>query len=223
MSKRFLISVATAALIAGSGFANAQGTGPAGGNGGAAMQGSPSAAPTERGGAMTRDDAAPARGAEPGMKSSQSDEKMAPGAKRSAQDSAPGQKGKMNAETRDSGKMDKDMKAEDGAKGRTAAESKTGEKSNATTGQAAAGGKLSTEQRTKITSVIRERHIQPQTNINFSVSVGTRVPRDVRFYPLPTEIVTVYPDWRGYEFFLVNDQIIVVNPRTMEIVALLDA
>lgn len=96
-------------------------------------------------------------------------------------------------------------------------------RSQTTTGQAGAGAKLSTEQRTKITSVIREQRVQPETNVNFNISVGTRVPRTVHFHPLPTEIVTVNPDWRGYEFFLVRDQIIVVNPRTFEIVAVLDA
>ncbi len=35
--------------------------------------------------------------------------------------------------------------------------------------------------------------------------------------------MTIYPDWQGYEYFLVNDQIIVVNPRTLQIVAVLDA
>ena len=56
-------------------------------------------------------------------------------------------------------------------------------------GQAGAGAKLSTEQRTKITTVIKGQHVQPVTNVNFSISVGTRVPRDVSFHPLPTEIV----------------------------------
>jgi len=71
--------------------------------------------------------------------------------------------------------------------------------------------------------VIRDQHIAPVTNVNFSISVGARVPRDVSFHPLPTEIVTIYPDWRGYEFILVNDQIVVIDPRTFEIVAVLDA
>src|SRR3979411_3021258 len=95
--------------------------------------------------------------------------------------------------------------------------------STTTTGQAGAGAKLSTEQRTKITTVIKSQHVQPVTNVNFSISVGTRVPRNVGFHPLPAEIVTIYPDWRGYEFFLVRDQIVVVNPRTLEIVAFIDA
>jgi hypothetical protein len=65
--------------------------------------------------------------------------------------------------------------------------------------------------------------VKPVTNVNFSISVGTRVPRTVTFHPVPTEIVTIYPDWRGYEFFLVRDEIIIVNPRTLEIVAVLPA
>jgi len=36
-------------------------------------------------------------------------------------------------------------------------------------------------------------------------------------------VVTVYPEWRGYEFFLVRDEIIVVDPNTSEIVAVLNA
>ena len=48
-------------------------------------------------------------------------------------------------------------------------------------------------------------------------------PAKARFHPLPAEVVTVYPEWRGYEFFLVRDQIVVVDPRTLEIVAMLEA
>jgi hypothetical protein len=92
-----------------------------------------------------------------------------------------------------------------------------------TVGQAGAGAKLSSEQRTKITTVIRDQHVAPVTHVNFPISVDTRVSRDVTFHPLPAEIVTIYPDWRGYEFILVNDQIVVVDPQTFEIVAVLDA
>jgi hypothetical protein len=101
------------------------------------------------------------------------------------------------------------------------AEGREGERS--TIGQAGAGARLSTEQRTRITSVIREQHVSPVNNVNFAISVGTRVPREIGFHPLPPQIVTIYPEWRGYEFFLVRDQIVVVDPRTLEIVAVIDA
>jgi hypothetical protein len=95
---------------------------------------------------------------------------------------------------------------------------------NTTVGQAGAGAKLSTEQRTKITTVIRNEHVTPVTNVDFSLSVGTRVPRDrVHLVALPSEVVTIYPEWRGYEFFMVGDKIVVVDPRTLEIVDVLEA
>jgi uncharacterized protein DUF1236 len=72
--------------------------------------------------------------------------------------------------------------------------------------------------------VIRNEHVSPVNNVDFAISVGTRVPRErVSLRPLPSEVVTIYPEWRGYEFFLVRDQIIVVDPRTAEIVAVLPA
>ena len=71
--------------------------------------------------------------------------------------------------------------------------------------------------------MIRDQHVAPLNTVNFSIAVGSRVPRDVTFHRLPAEIVTIYPEWRGYEFFLVRDQIVVVDPRTLEIVAVLDA
>jgi hypothetical protein len=128
-----------------------------------------------------------------------------------------------NAKT-DTTKGGKDMKAEgnENRNGRMNADSTRGAESK-TVGQAGAGAKLSSEQRTRITSVIKEQHVRPVDNVNFSISVGTRVPRDVSFHPLPAEIVSIYPDWRGYEFVLVRDQIVVIDPQTYEIVAVLDA
>jgi hypothetical protein len=149
------------------------------------------------------------------VKSTQSDDKMQRDDKRTTDS------------TRDSGKAGTDMKADskstDSKSGADTKSTSTETKSTTTTGQAGAGAKLTTEQRTKVTTVIKQQNIQPVTNVNFSISVGTRVPREVRFHPLPAEIITVYPDWRGYEFFLVRNEIIVVNPRTLEIVAVIDA
>jgi hypothetical protein len=126
------------------------------------------------------------------------------------------------AETRD--RDNNNMKAEGRDKsGTNAAESKSST-TTTTTGQAGAGAKLTTEQRTKITSVIRSQHVESVKNVNFSISVGTRVPREgVHFYPVPTEIVTVYPQWRGYEFIVVNERIIIIDPRSYEIVEIIES
>lgn len=252
MINRFMISVAAAALIAGTGLANAQGTGtsreaPSGGSG---MQ---QTAPSSDRGAAT---ATPANrdAAQPdGKKSAQSEPKSSdpkaaagannqraednkmqdPKSKSTASENAnnPNNGKDMKAEGRDDRNnamkpedRNNNMKAEgrEGDKNKMNAETKTGADSK-TVGQAGAGGKLSGEQRTKISSVIKEQHVQSVTNVNFSISVGTRVPRDVTFQPLPAEVVTIYPEWRGYNFILVHDQIVVIDPNTYEIIAVIDA
>jgi hypothetical protein len=93
-----------------------------------------------------------------------------------------------------------------------------------TTGQGAAAGsaKLTTEQHTKITSIIRQQKVE-RVNLNVSVSVGTRIPARVHLYPLPQEVIVIYPEWRGYDYILVGDQIVIINPRTHEIVAIVEA
>jgi hypothetical protein len=87
---------------------------------------------------------------------------------------------------------------------------------------AAGAAKLSTEQRTKITSVIKQQKVAP-VKLDVSINVGTRIPASVHFYPLPQEVYVIYPEWRGYDYILVGDEILVINPRTHEIVAILDA
>jgi hypothetical protein len=189
------------------------------------------AAPAERAAPVNRDEATdtskrPDAGSE--MKSTQSDDKVKrdDGATRASETRDNAQKPNAQANDNKSGdaKGSKDMKAEgrpngDADANKAAANNKPG----TTTGQAGAGAKMTSEQRTKITTVIKQQKVQSVTNVNFSVSVGTRVPRDVGFHPLPAEIVTVYPDWRGYDFILVRDQIVVIDPSTYEIVAVIDA
>jgi hypothetical protein len=134
-----------------------------------------------------------------------------------------GRDNNMKAEGREG--RDNNMKAEgrEGREGNKAAETTKSTTEKTTTGQVGANAKLSTEQRTKITTVIRNQHVESVNNVNFSISVGTRVPREgVRFYPLPTEVVTIYPEWRGYQFILVRNEIVVIDPNTYEIVAILN-
>jgi hypothetical protein len=99
-----------------------------------------------------------------------------------------------------------------------------------TTGQGAAPKKgnvsvnITPEKRTEIHQVfIKERAAPRVDRVDFDLSVGTPVPRSVRFIPVPTTIVAIEPTWRGYDYFMVADQIVIVDPRSMEIVAIIDA
>jgi hypothetical protein len=93
-----------------------------------------------------------------------------------------------------------------------------------TTGNTSASVNLSTEQRTKIHQVIVSDRSAPRVSrVDFQLNVGTAVPRSIKLAPVPSTIVEIQPAWRGYEYFLVGDEIVIVNPRTMEIVAVVPA
>ncbi len=79
------------------------------------------------------------------------------------------------------------------------------------------------QQRTRISTSIRQANVQPVRNVNFSVSVGAVVPASVRFYPVTPAIVEVYPEYRGYEFVLVEEEIVIVEPRTRKIVTVIES
>jgi hypothetical protein len=83
---------------------------------------------------------------------------------------------------------------------------------------------LSENQRSQIKTIIgRDRGPRFSGNVNFNVSVGTRVPRSVHVVVLPEEIVRIIPEYRGYDYFLIGDEIVIVDPRTLEIVAVIPA
>jgi hypothetical protein len=63
--------------------------------------------------------------------------------------------------------------------------------------------------------------VRPLTSVNFSVSVGTVVPTTVTLTPLPADVVTIVPQYRGYSFFMVRDEIVIVEPSTKKIVTVI--
>jgi hypothetical protein len=250
MTNRFLISVAAAALIAGTGFANAQGMNREGGaaGGAATQQTAPSSEHAAPSGAMKHDSGASGmkgaeshgtKGSDSGMKAESSD-KM-PSSK-SAQDTkmdTKGEKSKSMSSENESSKGGKDMKAEgrDSKSGNTTAEgrdsksgnmnaqTKTGtERSQTTTGNAATSATAAPppEKRTQIVSAIKSEKIEETTNANFNISVGATVPSTVRFHPLPARIVEIYPEWRGYDVIFVHGRYIIVRPQTHEIVYIIE-
>jgi hypothetical protein len=87
---------------------------------------------------------------------------------------------------------------------------------------------LSSEQRGRIReAILREHNRARKVRADFDIRVGERIPRDrLRFVdlePLPQTIVEVEPAWRGYLYFLIGDEIVVVDPDSLEIVAVLAA
>ena len=62
-------------------------------------------------------------------------------------------------------------------------------------------------------------NVRPLNDAKFSVSVGTTVPRDVRLERLPADVVEIVPQYRDYDFVVVRDEIVIVDPSSYRIVA----
>jgi hypothetical protein len=83
---------------------------------------------------------------------------------------------------------------------------------------------LSQDQRTRIQTVIGKEHAPHFSGSeHFDITVGARVPRDVHVAVLPEDIVTIVPEYRGFDYIVVGDNILIVDPVTLEIVAVIPA
>jgi hypothetical protein len=104
------------------------------------------------------------------------------------------------------------------------AETKPSTSDSKTTGNAATAATAAppAEKRTQITSAIKQEKVEEVKNVNFNLSIGTAVPAGVRYHPMPSRIVEIYPEWRGYDFILVRGKYIILRPHTHEIVYIIE-
>jgi len=87
--------------------------------------------------------------------------------------------------------------------------------------QAGGGASLTAEQRTRIReSVLASNNVPRVDNVNFALRAGTVVPDTVRIAEVPETLVEIYPEWRGDEYFVVHDDIVIVD-HSHRIVAML--
>jgi hypothetical protein len=82
---------------------------------------------------------------------------------------------------------------------------------------------LSAEQHVKIRNTLRIEKSERLASVPFSTKVGEAIPGTVHLYVLPVSILEYAPQYRGYEYILVGDEILIVDPRTLRIVAVIDA
>ena len=95
-----------------------------------------------------------------------------------------------------------------------------------TTGQGAASAhgsvNLTSEQRTRLHEIFAGAHGPRIGPADFNLAVGHRIPRSVRFIPIPETVYAIEPAWRGYDYFEVADEIVIVDPVTLEIIAVIE-
>jgi hypothetical protein len=79
---------------------------------------------------------------------------------------------------------------------------------------------VSSEKQVRISETVsRARLAEPERNLNISIRVGETIPPRMRLHRLPPEIVSIEPEYRDYEYFATDEDVVIVEPRTHRIVS----
>ncbi len=115
-------------------------------------------------------------------------------------------------------------KSSESTKGTIAKESTIGAPASNQNKSAASGNRLqiSEQQRTTIhKTILEDRSVNRVTRVNITINVGTRIPRNIRLALLPASVISIVPEYRSYRYFVLDDQICIVEPSSYEIVELI--
>jgi hypothetical protein len=75
--------------------------------------------------------------------------------------------------------------------------------------------------RQQIHKVLAEENAQQAPKLDIPVQLGAKVSRDIKAYQLPTEVMEMAPQLRGFDYVLVRQEVVFLNPGTREVVAIL--
>jgi len=241
MKQTYLIATSCAALLAGTMFVAAQGMPKQapGGDGGAQGQTQREPAPDQRGKQDQREQGRQQGQREQGKQQGtvgQGGEQREQGRDRREQNSQgqqnqPKEKGKAGEAQRERGKNEtigqgqsKDRQGQSKDNQREGQQGQREGQRDEQRGQTREGGSanvtLTTEQRTRVRESVLTKGPRA-SNVNFSINVGVAVPRSVRIVAVDPILVEYYPRYRGFFYFIVNDQIVIVD-KSHKIVAVIN-
>ena len=85
------------------------------------------------------------------------------------------------------------------------------------------GAALTPEQRARLREIVTDRRDIPRLSNLTNVRVNAVIPRNVQLAAIPQEVVRIYPRFRRHQAFIYRNEIVVVDPMTSRIVAVLPA
>ncbi len=85
------------------------------------------------------------------------------------------------------------------------------------------GVRLDERQQSRVREIIDQRGVRGIPRNEFNVQIGAVAPPSVQFYPLPPEVVSIVPQYRGYDFVRVEDEIAIIDPGSRRVVSMLGA
>jgi Protein of unknown function (DUF1236) len=78
------------------------------------------------------------------------------------------------------------------------------------------------DQRRQVVDQLRRDRTATSQNLNIQVNVGTRLPPRVQARRLPSDIVRIMPQYRDYEYTVIDNRVAIIDPRRHEVVEILD-
>jgi hypothetical protein len=229
MRKLLLTTVAAAAVVGVAGLASAQTTQSPSGGSAAKPESTEHQAPGAMGGALkgningagaAKSARTPAPGAKPDQRLGQDEKQTTP--QRGAQEEKPATQEQRGAqeEKKPAGTEEQRGAQEENSKSGAKANEQNASKANGSRGAAV---QLSQTQRTKIQAVIGHSSAARVTNVKFNVEVGVAIPRTIHVEVVPEDIVEIVPQFEGFDYIIVGDNILIIDPDTLEIVDIIPA
>jgi hypothetical protein len=84
------------------------------------------------------------------------------------------------------------------------------------------GIKLSAEQRQTIYASINNQKQKETAPATFIAQVGAVVPTTVELQPMPKTIVELIPELKDYEYAMVTNQVLLVDPKSKQVVEIIN-
>ena len=82
---------------------------------------------------------------------------------------------------------------------------------------------LSDEKQEKIRLSVKNAKVDNVAKLPIHLTVGSEVPRNLHFYPFPKEVAEIAPEYGSYFYVVAAEKIVVIDPVTYRIVAILPA
>jgi hypothetical protein len=80
---------------------------------------------------------------------------------------------------------------------------------------------INDDQRKQIVNQLRNERTATRTS-NVKVNIGQRLPSGIQPHRVPADIVRIVPQYRDYDYTLVDNRVVLVDPRRREVVDILD-
>jgi hypothetical protein len=81
--------------------------------------------------------------------------------------------------------------------------------------------RLSDEQRERIRAALGGSREARVDNVDFGLSLGSAVPRQVQLHDLPVELADIIGGYHGSKYLIVRDQLVIVDAEARRIVAII--